>query len=73
MVVSFDATKLALEQCKEGKINIEVECNPNQGPLLLETIEALRENQRVPTNKYVSESYFLPETLSENIINSRSY
>jgi len=73
MIVSFDATKDALQKCKEGKINIEVECNPNQGPLLLETIEALKANQKVPTNKYVSESYFLPETLSENIINSRTY
>ena len=73
MVVSFDATQAALEKCKEGKINIEVECNPIQGPLLLETIEALKAGKTVPTNKYVSESYFLPETLSENIINSRLY
>ena len=73
MVVSFDATQSALEKCKEGKINIEVECNPIQGPLLLETIEALKAGKTVPTNKYVSESYFLPETLSENIINSRLY
>ena len=73
MVVSFDATKGALELCRDGKINIEVECNPNQGPLLLETIEALQTNSQVPTNKYVSESYFLPETLSDNIINNRTY
>ena len=73
MVVSFDATKEALEKCKEGKINIEIECNPDQGPLLLQTIEALKANERVPCNKYVSESYFLPETLSENIINNRTY
>lgn len=73
MVVSFDATKSALEKTKEGKINIDVECNPIQGPLLLETIEALKAGKEVPTYKYVSESYFLPETLSENIINNRLY
>lgn len=73
MIVSFDATKEALEKCKEGKINIEIECNPNQGPLLLETIEALKANKNVPTNKYVTESYYLPVTLSDNIINSKTY
>ena len=31
-IITFDATKKALQYCLEGKINLCAECNPLQGP-----------------------------------------
>ena len=36
IVISFDATREALEMVKEGTINVDIECNPEQGEAVVE-------------------------------------
>ena len=73
MIVSFDGTKTALEQCLAGKINVEMECNPLQGPFLYNIIDALQRGESVPKITYVDEKYFTQESLNADIIESRQY
>lgn len=73
MVVSFDATSAALEMCLNGQINLEVECNPLQGPYLYNIISTLEKGNAVPKIAYVDEGYFTKDMLSKDIIAGRKY
>ncbi len=46
-VISFDATRDALELVKEGRINVDVECNPVQGAYVEEVIQKLEKGEPV--------------------------
>ena len=73
MIISFDATRGGLTYCLEGKIDLDVECNPLHGPRVKSIIEML-ENGETPEKKwFVSETYFTKENLSEEFIDSREY
>lgn len=58
IVISFDATKAALEAVKRGEINVDFECNPNLGPLVDETIKRLEAGEEVEKIQYVEETYY---------------
>lgn len=55
-----------------GDINVDVECNPLEGPLVAELIQKLKNGQSVEKIQYVKEGIYPAETVAETI-GSRSY
>ena len=72
-IISFDATKKALQYCMEGKIDLCVECNPLHGPGVEELINKYRNGETIPKHVYVEESTFTAKDLSQDFIDSREY
>ncbi|NLK88334.1 MAG: substrate-binding domain-containing protein [Clostridiaceae bacterium] len=73
IVISFDATKLALQYCLEGKIGLDVECNPLQGPYIDEIIRQLERGEPIEQVKYIEETQFDCFTITREMIDSRNY
>lgn len=72
-VISFDATKQGLEVCMEGKISLDVECNPMLGPLVENVIETLEAGGTPEKYQYVEETVFTPDMVTQELIDSREY
>ncbi len=72
-VISFDATYNGLELCAQGKIALEVECNPLLGPLVEQAIRTLESGGTLPRQQYVEEQTFTPEQVTESLLQSRTY
>ena len=72
-VISFDATYNALVYCQKGKIAMTVECNPLLGPLVESVIKTLKAGEKPEKNRYVEESAFRPEDITEELLASRKY
>ena len=73
IIISFDAVKSALERCYDGEISLCVECNPLHGPRVANLIRSLESGNKPRKKSYVNETYFTAETLSEEIIEERTY
>jgi len=73
IVISFDATRLALQYCLEGKIALNVECNPLQGPYVDEVIKRLERGETIEREIYVEETQFDYLTITQEMIDSRKY
>ena len=73
IVISFDATRRGLEYTLAGKIALNVECNPLQGPYIDEVIKKLERGEHVDRINYVDETYFDYRTITRKIIDSRGY
>jgi simple sugar transport system substrate-binding protein len=73
IVISFDATKLALEYCLEGKIALTVECNPLQGPYVDRVIRQLQNGEPVEREIYIEETMFDCFTTTQEMIDIRKY
>lgn len=71
-VISFDAVKSALELVQAGKINVDIECNPEQGPYIEDVIRMLENGETLESNYYVPEKIFTQENVGQ-YINDRSY
>lgn len=72
-VIAFDANKWALKNVLEGKFNLDVECNPLHGPRIVELIKKLEAKEKVEKNAYVSEEMFDCATITQEIVDKRSY
>ena len=72
-VISFDATYNALVYCQKGKIAMTVECNPLLGPLVESVIRTIEEGKVPEKNRYVEETAFLPEDITDELLSSRKY
>lgn len=72
IVISFDAVRSALELVKSGKINVDIECNPEQGPYIENVIHMLENGASIDKNYYVPEKIFTQENVGR-YINDRSY
>lgn len=72
-IVSFDAVKSALEMVRAGTINVDIECNPNQGEYLLRIIDDLEAGKTVEKQYYVEENVFTQENVTEELLRIRSY
>ena len=72
-IISFDAVHRALEQCREGKINLCVECNPLHGPRVDELIRQHLSGREIPKRIFVEEQLFTPDMLTEELIAARAY
>ncbi len=64
-VISFDATKAALEMVEQGILNADIECNPEQGPYIEEIIRKLEKNETVEKEYYVPERVFTRENVAK--------
>jgi simple sugar transport system substrate-binding protein len=73
VVISFDATRKGLEYCFEGRIALNVECNPLQGPYIDEIIRKLQAGEAVERKKFVDETLFDHYTITKGMIEQRTY
>lgn len=73
IVISFDATRNALNACKNGKIGLDVECNPLQGPYVDRIIRRLKNGETVEREQYIDETQFDCFTITQGMIDSRKY
>ncbi|MCX4297575.1 MAG: ABC transporter substrate-binding protein [Lachnospiraceae bacterium] len=71
-IISFDATRDALELVKEGRINVDVECNPVQGTYVNEIIQKLENGESVQKYYVVEEKVFTKENVAE-FLKDRKY
>lgn len=72
LILSFDAVRDALRLVEEGKIAVDVECNPEQGEYLAEVIGMLERGEKVEKAYVVEEKVFTKENVS-GYMNSRTY
>lgn len=73
MILSFDAVHDALEMVADGVINVDIECNPNQGDYLLQVIDMLEAGETVEKKYYVEEDIFTIENVTEELLRERTY
>jgi simple sugar transport system substrate-binding protein len=73
IVISFDATKKGLEYCLAGKIALNVECNPLQGPYVDEIIKRLESGEQIEREKFINETQFDYFTITQKMIDQREY
>ncbi len=73
IVISFDATSEGLSECLSGRISLNVECNPLQGPYVEKLIRDLSEGKSVEKISYLEETWFDCFTITKDIIDKRVY
>ncbi len=72
-IISFDAVHDALLMVAEGSINVDIECNPNQGEYISEVIRILEDGQEVEENYFVEEDVFTIDNVTEELLQERIY
>lgn len=72
IIISFDATNGGFQKMISGEINVDVECNPLEGPLVSEIIQKLEKGESVDKVQYVEEGVYPADTAAD-IIDSRAY
>lgn len=72
-IISFDAVQDALEMVAEGVINVDIECNPNQGEYIVDVIRLLESGQEVEKRYYVEEDVFTMENVTQEVLDDRTY
>lgn len=73
MLVSFDAVSDALKLVKDGQINVDIECNPNQGVYISDVIKKLENGEEVQKKYNVEEQVFTIDNVTDELIESRGY
>lgn len=73
MILSFDAVRGALDMVADGTINVDIECNPNQGEYLLNVISMLEAGEPVEKKYYVEEDVFTIENVTQELLEERTY
>ncbi len=73
IVISFDATSEGLYECLSGRISLNVECNPLQGPYVADIIQKLNRRETVDRISYMEETWFDSFTITKEIIEKRVY
>lgn len=72
ILISFDATKEGLKLVQGGVINVNVECNPNQGDAISKVIKMLENGEEVDKEYIVEENVFTIDNVND-YIDSRTY
>lgn len=72
IIISFDATKDGFQAMIDGDINVDVECNPLEGPFVSELIQKLHGGESVDKIQYMEEGVF-PAEEAEATLPSRAY
>lgn len=72
IVISFDAVSKAFDMMEAGYINVDIECNPLQGPPIADIITRLERGEKVPRITYVEGQVFEAENASKDRI-GRTY
>jgi simple sugar transport system substrate-binding protein len=65
-IISYDAVSEAFDKMEEGLINVDIECNPLQGPLIADIIGRLEKGEKVDRVSYVDEKVFEAENASKD-------
>lgn len=74
LIISFDAANSGLNKVLEGKIALDVECNPLQGEELAKIIKAVYNGEDYQKYTYIKESVFaLDETVKSVTVNDEEY
>lgn len=71
-VISFDAVHDALIMVEEGRINVDIECNPEQGEYVETVIRLLEQGEKADKAYIVEEQVFTQDNVSDYIDN-RTY
>lgn len=71
-IISFDAVKEALELVADGKINVDIECNPLQGEQVAEVIRKLEAGQPVEKRYVVDGDIFTIDNV-KSVLEQRKY
>ena len=71
-IISINGVKGIFQAMIEGKSNCTVECNPLQGPLLMETAKKILNGEKVEKLVYVDEGIF-PADVAEKTLPERKY
>ena len=72
IVISFDATRQALEMVQDGTINADVECNPVQGEYIERIIQKIKNGDKVNKSYFVPEKVFTKDNVEE-YLEKRTY
>ena len=67
MIISFDAARAGLRKVLEGKIALDVECNPLQGPEIERIINDYDAGKEIEKYTYVSEQIFSADNTVKEI------
>ncbi len=70
-IISVDAVRAAFEAMLGGRINCTVECNPLQGPKLMETVKNIINGEAVPKRILIDEGIFPEETAAYELPNRK--
>lgn len=72
ILISFDAVREALKLVQQGIINVDIECNPEQGNAVVKVIEKLENGEEIEKEYMVEERVFTPENVGLHL-DSRTY
>lgn len=64
-VISFDAVDAGVELVRNGEINIDVQCNPDQGKYVEQIIQDIQAGKEVEKAYYVPERVYTQENVEE--------
>lgn len=73
MLISFDAVSDALKLVMDGQINVDIECNPDQGSYLSDIIQKIERGEKVEKKYNVEEQVFTIDNVTEELIKNRNY
>ncbi len=68
MIISFDAVSEAFDKMESGLINVDIECNPLQGPMIADILEKLENGESVEKFSYLDGQVFLAENAATDRI-----
>lgn len=71
-VLSFDSTRAGLQLLKDGRINVDIECNPLSGPLLADVIHRIENGEEIEERYYMTENVFTADNV-DRYIGHRAY
>lgn len=71
-IISFDGGRAALELVKSGEIDVDIECNPEQGETLAEVIHMLERGETVEKEYIVEDKVFTKDNVDE-YLEGRTY
>ncbi|MGN0413310.1 MAG: ABC transporter substrate-binding protein [Lachnospiraceae bacterium] len=72
VIISFDAVYDALKMVSEGKINVDIECNPEQGEYISEIIQKIENGENLEKKYYVDEQVFTIDNVND-VLEQRTY
>ena len=58
VIISIDAEQKSIDAMMAGKLNCVVECNPNQGPILMQLVQDIAKGKTIPRTTYMKETVF---------------
>ncbi len=69
-IISFDANRAYLQMTLEGKINCNVECNPQLGPKTAELVLMIEGGGTPAKKESIDETAFYYDTITQAIIDA---